>query len=1137
MACSSFSMERKLSPAIRGSSALEGDGSQPSFRPKALYQRRRISNLAEPRVDHEPSTGRAQPRAEVPLRGAVFPCKVRDHGAVGATEDNQAAAVVDAVVEANVVLETRPDSATRIDLTEPQPEKCDSFFGQRQADQRLQREVGRAANGTPQPQDFYVNPVCMQMDTLLLKSESAEEILTLLVSHRGVMFLHNLVTALELLADFASAGSPSDRREKRLHSGEYVNISDHLAANRQLCTGLPASNTTSRGQLGNQENPDDIGSAGQPASGAPRMGAGGQGHLHLVGGDCPTRVMPRGWPQEQFAYEHFLAEGSTSTKACVSLDGIPLQASQAEGVAMHGRSVADWIIRDERYEVLVQDLRFHRRSLSFEAAAKVVLSLRRLEHRHYPLLSAMLHPLARREITLPALETCSFASAPGRGFDAREHPQQCASHALHDSGIQAAQSPSKSRQKKFDSVVQRRLDVLLQCAGVYAWAGYIQHPFFDRVAALFLSAMPSELRDPPATLPSSFISLAFHRELHCQHDDYRAADGSDDVADESRPPLSSSLKLDGSQIAADQEGFSGFFHKGSSAAGEGPTGAFHTRGREAEANPVDTVSPSNGISALQGHRFTSASSQKHSPESITSVELRASPALIVRALDIFSSLRVEAGHKVVDAAANRLMKHMADLSPDQLAAAAAAVTKTTGYAVLCSSTKDSEASSLPSSHDAPCSVAGLSARVGGQVAAPEGTCGLAHPVAISPTGNRGADHDTVVPLPHRPTNRALGRFSDSEAVWSGSERQVMETRVRSIPDRLLVAVASRLERDAPSFSLPSIVTVLRAFRRRKLHFPSCISVAVSRAATHLRLAANIRQQTVLTVDEIGQLVEACAFFGERPPAMWDPPSTTTVRPNVSGVPGHGDANTNELVDAAAAYLEQHLDEMSEQTAIRVTFALAAVDGATSRHAYLLSFAFRKIGKGTAWQGNKVAIFQLWLSHMLQFPWLRYNMPQRCVFEGLRAWCMQRGGYGAPFPRVVAEVSELLKRRAVAHAALVKVPASPYELDILLRSSGGETIVIMVTNECAPNTFAPVGGSRLQEVHLALAGFPHVAFLHQATWNSLPSEVERARFLLRVLQSVSPWPSSAEVCRRLREFIGNVLVEEELDTGGSIQTDR
>lgn len=53
---------------------------------------------------------------------------------------------------------------------------------------------------SPQAPVLYANPICSQLDQILLQCEEFEDVLTLLVTHRGVFFVHNLVTAMQVLA-------------------------------------------------------------------------------------------------------------------------------------------------------------------------------------------------------------------------------------------------------------------------------------------------------------------------------------------------------------------------------------------------------------------------------------------------------------------------------------------------------------------------------------------------------------------------------------------------------------------------------------------------------------------------------------------------------------------------------------------------------------------------------------------------------------------------------------------------------------------------------------------------------------------------------------------------------------------------
>ncbi|CAD7949235.1 unnamed protein product, partial [Amoebophrya sp. A25] len=73
----------------------------------------------------------------------------------------------------------------------------------------------QAARGRPaQTAVVYANPICRQMDALILQAPSREDVLSLLVSHRGVLFVYNLVTALTHIATLTTSGSSTDTKNK-----------------------------------------------------------------------------------------------------------------------------------------------------------------------------------------------------------------------------------------------------------------------------------------------------------------------------------------------------------------------------------------------------------------------------------------------------------------------------------------------------------------------------------------------------------------------------------------------------------------------------------------------------------------------------------------------------------------------------------------------------------------------------------------------------------------------------------------------------------------------------------------------------------------------------------------------------------
>ena len=71
------------------------------------------------------------------------------------------------------------------------------------------------------PTAVYANPLCMQMDQMLLRASSCDDVLMLSVTHRGVMFVHNLVTSLNLLSQMSSESLPFSKLKKFKFPAEY----------------------------------------------------------------------------------------------------------------------------------------------------------------------------------------------------------------------------------------------------------------------------------------------------------------------------------------------------------------------------------------------------------------------------------------------------------------------------------------------------------------------------------------------------------------------------------------------------------------------------------------------------------------------------------------------------------------------------------------------------------------------------------------------------------------------------------------------------------------------------------------------------------------------------------------------------
>ena len=75
-----------------------------------------------------------------------------------------------------------------------------------------------------EPADLYINPICMQMDKMILKANAAEDILTILVTHRGALFVQNLVTAIDSLADLSLREIPFSTTRKMKFPDQYEEV-------------------------------------------------------------------------------------------------------------------------------------------------------------------------------------------------------------------------------------------------------------------------------------------------------------------------------------------------------------------------------------------------------------------------------------------------------------------------------------------------------------------------------------------------------------------------------------------------------------------------------------------------------------------------------------------------------------------------------------------------------------------------------------------------------------------------------------------------------------------------------------------------------------------------------------------------
>lgn len=279
-------------------------------------------------------------------------------------------------------------------------------------------------------------------------------------------------------------------------------------------------------------------------------------------------------------------------------------------------------------------------------------------------------------------------------------------------------------------------------------------------------------------------------------------------------------------------------------------------------------------------------------------------------------------------------------------------------------------------------------------------------------------------------------------------------------DELFTVIATLVESEAPRMSHSDIVLCLDAFRRVALRFDGAVVAGLAACAEPLRRAWVLRQKAELRTAEVATLLDCASLFGI----------------------------SSEFHGVALDYLHDQVDEMSESAAISTVHSMCLAGGSLT-HPFLLLYLFRKIGRGSAWEAQRLRVFHIWVSQLLQFPWLEARMPRRCLSAGLRAWCLQRGGYGSPFPEDVREVAEELSEMGLVVRTFVPVLNTPYEADVVL---GPRKDALLVFSETARNTLDLVGSALLQCQHMRARGW-RVVPVPLRVWRSLEG-CERKRYL-------------------------------------------
>eukprot|EP00929_Paragymnodinium_shiwhaense_P104659 TRINITY_DN69275_c0_g1_i1.p1 TRINITY_DN69275_c0_g1~~TRINITY_DN69275_c0_g1_i1.p1 ORF type:complete len:660 (-),score=101.84 TRINITY_DN69275_c0_g1_i1:90-2069(-) len=304
--------------------------------------------------------------------------------------------------------------------------------------------------------------------------------------------------------------------------------------------------------------------------------------------------------------------------------------------------------------------------------------------------------------------------------------------------------------------------------------------------------------------------------------------------------------------------------------------------------------------------------------------------------------------------------------------------------------------------------------------------------------------------------------------------------LRTGHDSIFDAVAQYVAVEAENMSIPLLARCAGAFRRLVLRYDAAIEASLKRTSVELERAWLLRRRIKgVRPSDVSTLLECAAYFGIQ----------------------------SDMTRIALQYLEDHVDEVDEASAIQIVYAMSAL-GCTGMLPNFLLLVFRKIGAGTSWEADKIRVFHLWVCQLLQFPWLDVRLPRRCISGGLRTWVLHRRGYGSPFPREVRQIADELQLMGVSVQTFVPVPETPYEVDLAIN---GRKDALLVQSELSRNTLDPVGCTLLQLRHLRSRGW-RCAVVPRRLWATLQeADDEQARqTYLRSILSLFQQPGGSAV---------------------------
>jgi hypothetical protein len=327
-------------------------------------------------------------------------------------------------------------------------------------------------------------------------------------------------------------------------------------------------------------------------------------------------------------------------------------------------------------------------------------------------------------------------------------------------------------------------------------------------------------------------------------------------------------------------------------------------------------------------------------------------------------------------------------------------------------------------------------------------------------------HPEVMGVLSKSIQSVVSEFSSRDAGFAAIAVSEYGESIENASSCIRALAQALVEREAATRDL---VRVAIALRRTNAWAPQVLQKAWSQTRSDILSALQFRERlepSLASISDIASLLDSVAHFGLCDPA--------------------------ELRDVFLPYIADHIDLVTEESAIRILFALSTVpNSVTVANAPYVSLLLRKIASATdSWERHKSKLLTVFFAKCMQFDFVDAELREFVVQSCLSHWLMGRRGYGVPYPELSESLYAAVKNASDEICVFNEwIPHSPFHADIVFPE---EKVCVLVLSRFS-DVNKPVGIDLVQ-----------VQLIERLGWTVIP--IDRKRLselpLVEVVQSIT-----------------------------------